>query len=392
MTTPLNPFAGSRRDIRKGTVKFFITAALLCACFLCFGISCTGKKESAPPPPFPSASPQTTEAGITQQVQDLIKSGKYDEAVKKIDSGVLKKLTVGDFEDITDMFRNAGRKNEALQVVEAARKEFPDNREILRLYSNLLFDCGRGEQAEEAIIDDMEKEGKSPGYYYMLLGELSILKRDKPEAAETLKRSIEFLGIESRRINVPEGTLQAYAEACTLYGSVMLKQKKYKKAGKILDKALHICDQIKQETGAEAAGDRYSAVYFQKARLNMIQNKLPEALECVENVGKYAPGSMDYYVIRSEYYRAAGDFKNAEKVLLEMIREKPLMEDEASIRLSSVYCGMKDKLQALKYFRLAMEKTGNKAKIINLMGENPFFDFIKDEPEVKKAMTEVSHK
>ena len=305
MTTPLNPFAGSRRDIRKGTVKFFITAALLCACFLCFGISCTGKKESAPPPPFPSASPQTTEAGITQQVQDLIKSGKYDEAVKKIDSGVLKKLTVGDFEDITDMFRNAGRKNEALQVVEAARKEFPDNREILRLYSNLLFDCGRGEQAEEAIIDDMEKEGKSPGYYYMLLGELSILKRDKPEAAETLKRSIEFLGIESRRINVPEGTLQAYAEACTLYGSVMLKQKKYKKAGKILDKALHICDQIKQETGAEAAGDRYSAVYFQKARLNMIQNKLPEALECVENVGKYAPGSMDYYVIRSEYYRAA---------------------------------------------------------------------------------------
>ena len=84
MTTPLNPFARSRRDIRKGTVKFFITAALLCACFLCFGISCTGKKESAPPPPFPSASPQTTEAGITQQVQDLIKSGKYDEAVKNL--------------------------------------------------------------------------------------------------------------------------------------------------------------------------------------------------------------------------------------------------------------------------------------------------------------------
>lgn len=381
-------------------VKIFISTALLCACFLFAGISCGGGKTpaTAPASPAPSVSiipssppvpKRNRENAAVKPIRDLINAGRYEEAVKKIDSGVLKNLTPGDFEDISDLLRNAGKKEEALEVVDKAHDKYPDNKDILRLYSNLLFDCGYPDDAEEAITQAKDREGKSPGYYYMILGELSILKRDKDEAEENLRKSVEFLGIESRRLKVPEGTLPAYAEACTLYGSVMLKQKKFEKARLVFEKALTICDKIEKQMGREASGDRYSAVYFQLARLNIIYKNLPEALKCVENVGKYAPGSMDYSVIRSEYDRAAGDFKSAEKILLDMIKEKPLMEDEASIRLSSVYCGMKDRAKALKYFRLAMSKTGNKEKILSLMRENPFFDFIKDEPEVKKTVKAV---
>jgi tetratricopeptide (TPR) repeat protein len=373
-----------------------ICIALLCACLLFSGVSCGGRAGVSPHSPTPltinPVSPKTgtppilSERPAIQQIQILIQDGKYDKAVKKLNSKESKDFAAEDFEDLAKFFQDSGRKGEALKTIETAYNHFPDNQDTLRIYTNLLFDNGKAGKADKIIRQAMNRDKGSSGYYYMLLGELSILKRNKHEAALNLGKALELMREEEKSGNNSAAFIQAYAEAFTLYGSVMLKQKKYGEAKKSLENALQMCGMLKRSRRAGHAGDCCSAAYFQLARLNMVLNNLPAARDCVEEVGKYAPESMDYDIIRSEYFRASGDFKSAEKILLDMINNKPVMMDEASIRLSSVYCGMKNREAALKYFRLAMEKTGNRKKIISLMGENPYFEYIENDPAVKEAI------
>lgn len=294
-----------------------------------------------------------------------------------------------EFLNKAQLFTRQGKRDEALREIEAAHNRFPEDPEITRLYSNMLFDDGKSEEAKKVIEERLAKAPDSLKYrYYMQLGEFYMLSRDKQKARENLEKALEWeskaekdlKGVEKAKI---EG---AKIELYAMYGAVLLKQKNYEQSEKVLLKAFDMCQQAKKSGDIPDINDYMSAVCFQLARVNMEKGNLSKAKEYVDKVNEFTPGSMDSYIIRAEYFRKKGDFMKARDIMLELAEKKPETRDESYIRIASIYCGMKNRDEAVKYLKMSLKETGNVRKIKFLMRENPYFEFLEGDTEVRELL------
>lgn len=199
---------------------------------------------------------------------------------------------------IVDMFRESGKKQEALQAVRAARVRFPDDYSLLRIEASVLTDLGRVDEGVKLITPLIGKISQTPSImtddfvnYLFISGLYSQAKRGK-EAIEAANQAYS-ISRDNERKQIARLTL---ATAQQMSGD-------FKTAETTLR------DILKQSPGNPIALNNLG--YFLLER----DEKINEAFNLIKQAVKIDPTNPSYLDSLGWAYFKMGNLAEAEKNL-----------------------------------------------------------------------------
>ena len=184
----------------------------------------------------------------------------------------------------------------------------------------------------------------------------------------------------------------ALAELYNLYGDSFLEQAKYEQAEDMFRKSLEYSNKIIRKGDTNLGDDKLTEYYVNMARLCLKNNDPAKADEFIKKAEVLKSGdnkenqSGDVASIRAELYVYKKQYEEAIKVLQDMADKYPESLDQIYIMMAAAYSGMKDKKNALDCLKKALEYGNNKRRIEFFIKENPNFDFIRNDSEVKDLL------
>lgn len=277
----------------------------------------------------------------------------------------------------------------ALEVARQGYEAFPKEAEKIYNYAMLLYDQGKIQEAKAVIDKSLEMVNKDEKYrIYMLQGEFYSMERDFKKAEESYA---EALKIAPAITHIDKAKF--VADLYFFYGDSLLGQKKYDEAEKWFKKALEPISKIKDFGETSLFNDKTVEYYTYMSRIEIEKGNLEKADEYLKKCEKMKqPGDVkndigDIARYRADWYMKKGEYKKAAEVLSLMAQRNPESQDEIYIKLFEVYCGMKNRQEALNNLRKALEySNNNKRRIVFFMNESRNFDFVRNDPEVQALL------
>ncbi len=277
------------------------------------------------------------------------------------------------------------------KFIEIAKLEYEQKQndtEALSRYAILLYDYGKTNESKKVIeqaVQNLPRQYKYEGH--RLMGEFLTMERQHPQAEKEYAKAISMIP----KMNDTQSNA-ALAELYNLYGDSFLEQAKYEQAEDMFRKSLEYSNKIIRKGDTNLGDDKLTEYYVNMARLCLKNNDPAKADEFIKKAEVLKSGdnkenqSGDVASIRAELYVYKKQYEEAIKVLQDMADKYPESLDQIYIRMAAAYSGMKDKKNALDCLKKALEYGNNKRRIEFFIKENPNFDFIRNDSEVKDLL------
>lgn len=279
-------------------------------------------------------------------------------------------------------------KDKLIEITRLNYEQNMANSEALSKYAILLYDYGKVDESKKVIEQAFEKLPKDMQFEaHRLMGEFLTMERQHKEAAKEYEKAISMVP----KTNNAERNA-SLAELYNLYGDSFLEQQKYDEAEDMFRKSLEYSNKIIRKGDLNLGDDKLTEYYVNMARLALKTKDPAKADNFIQKAETLKPGELkenqsgDVASIRAEYYAYKGQYDEAVKVLQDMAQKYPESMDQIYIRMAAAYSGMKDKKNAVDSLKKALEISNNKRRIEFFIKENPNFDFIRNDSEVKELL------
>ncbi len=259
-------------------------------------------------------------------------AGRYEDAVatfhklEKLDPDTAPRMAA----QIADTYRQSKEFDKAFEVIEAARKKYPDNDLVGVLYATVLADLGRTDEAVKAI----RKVTKGKNDRDSLL--------TKAQIYEKVKRYDLLSDVLDKALKLSK-TDQERADVLFLQGAMYERQKRVQEAEAAFREVLRL-------TPDNASAMNYLGYMFADQNI-----KLDEAHKLISKALEYEPNNGAFLDSMGWVYYRMNRLEEAEKYLqqaVEKVSSDPVVHDH----LGDVYFKLGKLREAVAQWKLSLQE------------------------------------